>query len=133
MEQPISSIERRLAELGLDPAAVVDDRTLWGLLDPLRGAAPLRVICGRHGCHQTVSWWGLPAAGTPLGLAPILVREPGGVALPRVDPNVPDEQPPTGYVYGVGPWTVEGARVIFGRHGPKPHHGAMKLKPESTD
>lgn len=104
---PLQELERRERAL---------NHVLAQLLDPFRGHAPLRVVCARRGCGGTVSWWGLPSAGEPLGLKPVLWTSPGGSMLPAVS-REPDEEPRTGYVYGTGPWTVEGCRVIFADHG----------------
>jgi len=125
MEGAVNHISERLAELSDDHAAVVGDDLLCELLDPLRGKGPLRVLCGRQGCRETVSWWGLPARGVPLGMAPILVDGPQG-QYPMVSPNTPETRPETGYVYGVGPWIVEGARVIYSAVGPKPQYRKRK-------
>ncbi len=117
VNERVKPIAQRLHELGDDYVAVVDDHVLAQLLDPFRGRAPLRVVCARRGCGETVLWWGLPSAGEPLGLKPVLTTFPGGAVLPTVSPDDPDTQPRTGYVYGIGPWTVEGCRVVFAEHG----------------
>ena len=128
MEATVNHISERLAELGNDHVAVVGDALLWELLDPLRGKGPVRVVCGRRGCNDTVSWWGLPACGKPLGLAPILVDGPQG-QYPMVSPDTPETRPETGYVYGVGPWIVEGTRVIYSTVGPRPQFGKRAPPP----
>ena len=120
MDADVKSIEKRFEELGSDHAAVVGDAALCELLDPLRGTAPVRVVCGRHGCGETVTWWGLPVQGKPSIFAPILVEGAEGVRLPMVSPSSPNTQAETGYVYGVGPWIVEGARVVYASVGYQP-------------
>ena len=97
---------------------VVADAQLCELLDPLRGIAPVRVVCSRPGCGNTVSWWGLPVRGEPQPFAVVMCEMAGG-PFPFLNSGALNTEPETGYVYGIGPWSVEGARVVYADIGPR--------------
>src|SRR5712691_1804327 len=89
---------------------LLSDVSLNDALDPFRGIGPVPIHCGAADCNQRVSWWALPVRGYPP--FPVLRRMRGSS---RGQP----EPVPTGFVYGNGLWSVEGARVIHSSRGPR--------------
>ncbi len=121
----------RLNELAKRPADVLDDPELNAALDAFRGRLPIRVECGGK-CRRKISWWGLPVRGEPGWTPP--PRSPARRLLGSAVPAVAG--PKTGYIYGVGPWPVAGARVIYTTQGPRkpnlwgPRIPAGQLRPQ---
>jgi hypothetical protein len=106
---------RRLDELAEQPADMLTDYELNAALDPFRGRMPIRVECGGK-CRRKISWWGLPVAGAP-GWSPPPRSRLRTSPFEKAPPTA--EAPETGYVFGVSPWPVSGARVIYTTQGPR--------------
>ncbi len=49
----------RLETVADDPKRLIYDPELNALLTALRTEGPIRVVCGKRSCSQTISWWAL--------------------------------------------------------------------------